>query len=56
MREICRNYPTLHYIDGALMTPHRQEFCTDRAGHPNETCFAFYASNLYAAIVKALNK
>ena len=56
MREICRDYPTLHYIDGALMTPHRQEFCTDRAGHPNETCFTFYASNLYAAIVKALNK
>ena len=55
MREICRDYPTVHYVDGGLMTPHRQEFYTDTAGHPNEACFAIYAANLYAAIQKALN-
>lgn len=56
MREICRDYPTLHYVDGALLTPHRQEFYTDTAGHPNEACFAIYAANLYAAMQKELQK
>ena len=56
MREICRDYPTLHYIDGSLLTPNRQEFFTDTAGHPTETCFAVYAAKLYAEIQKALNK
>lgn len=56
MRQICLDFPTVHFVDGALMTPHRQEFYTDTAGHPNEACFAIYASNLYAAICKALYK
>ncbi len=56
MREICRDYPTLHYVDGSLLTPNRQEFFTDTAGHPTETCFAVYAAKLYAEIQKALNK
>lgn len=56
MREICRDYPTLHYVDGSLLTPNRQEFFTDTAGHPTETCFAVYAAKLFAEIQKALNK
>ena len=54
MREICRDYPTLHYVDGSLLTPNRQEFFTDTAGHPTETCFAVYAAKLYAEIQKEL--
>ena len=55
MEKICRDYPTLHFIDGSLLTPHRKEFYTDYA-HPNETCFSIYAAKLYAAIQKALDK
>ena len=55
MEKICREYPSLHFIDGSLLTPHRKEFYTDSA-HPNETCFAFYAANLYAEMQKVLNK
>ena len=56
MREICRDYPGLYYVDGGKMTPHRQEFYTDTAGHPSEACFSIYAANLYAAIQKLLNQ
>ena len=56
MREICRDYPTLHYVDGSLLTPNRQEFFTDTAGHPTETCFVVYAAKLFAEIQKALAK
>lgn len=51
--EILRDYPTLHLLNGRVMVPHRAEFYTDGA-HPTEACFAFYASNLYAAIQKIL--
>lgn len=56
MREICRDYPGLYYVDGGKMAPHRQEFYTDTAGHPSEACFSIYAANLYAAIQKFLNQ
>ena len=55
MREICGEYPSLHFIDGALLTPHRREFYADLISHPNETGFAVYAAKLYAEIQKAIN-
>ena len=54
MKEIIRDYPTLHLVDCLPMVPHRPEFYTDGA-HPTEACFAFYAAHLYAAIQKILD-
>jgi lysophospholipase L1-like esterase len=53
LRGILKDYPTLHVIDGPSLVPHVLEFYTDGA-HPTEACFAFYASNFYAAIQKEL--
>ena len=53
IQEILRDYPTLHLINCYPMVPHRAEFFTD-ISHPNETCFAFLASNMYVAISKLL--
>ena len=53
LRGILKDYPTLHVIDGPSLVPHVFEFYTDGA-HPTEACFAFYASNFYAAIQKEL--
>lgn len=50
VKDICKDIPNTYYIDGWTLTPHRKEFYTDAAGHPNETCFVLYAMNLYKQV------
>lgn len=54
IEEICAEFPQIKVVRGGGFTPHLQEFYSDKYLHPNDLGFAFYAENLYPAVLQAL--
>ena len=52
--DICAEFPRITVIHGGSFTPRLGEFYADAYLHPNDMGFAFYAENLYPAVLAAL--
>ena len=53
--DICAEFPRIAVIHGGSFTPRLGEFYADAYLHPNDMGFAFYAENLYPAVLAALD-
>lgn len=54
IKAVCAEFPGICVIHAGSFTPRLAEFYSDGYLHPNDFGFAFYAENLYPAIVKAM--
>ena len=53
---ICNQIPGITVIHGGAFTPRMGAFYSDGYLHPNDMGFAFYAENLYPAVLAALKR
>lgn len=56
IEKICREFAGVKVICGGSFTPRLAEFYSDGYLHPNDMGFAFYAENLYPAVLRALEE
>lgn len=52
INDFCKDYPNFKVINGVNLTPHLEEFYSDKYLHPNDLGFSLYTENLYNEILK----
>ena len=52
IKDFCKDYPNFKVINGVNLTPHLEEFFSDKYLHPNDLGFSIYTENLYNEIQK----
>ncbi len=52
IKDFCKDYPNFKVINGVDLTPHLEEFFSDKYLHPNDLGFSVYTENLYNEIIK----